>query len=80
MRANSVVLVGRVNAFMDSDSNRYISRAVRILNKEQNMEKTIEQMSEEELKELVSDVQEHLKAQGVKFKKTKFVRKKGPWR
>lgn len=43
------------------------------------MEKKISEMSKEELADLIKDVQHDLAAQGIKFKKPKYVRKKGPW-
>ncbi len=43
------------------------------------MEKQISQMSKEELADLIKEVQHDLAAQGIKFKKPKYVRKKSPW-
>lgn len=37
-------------------------------------------MTPEEINSLMDEVKDELKAKGVKFKKTKFVRKPGPWR
>lgn len=43
-------------------------------------DKKISEMSKTELETLIKDVREELIAKGVKFKKTKYVRKKGPWK
>lgn len=43
-------------------------------------DKKVSELSQDELETLIKDVREGLIAQGVKFKKTKYVRKKGPWK
>lgn len=43
-------------------------------------DKKISEMSQDELESLIKEVREELISKGVKFKKTKYVRKKSPWK